>query len=251
MNGAGRQVRLALLLAPVAGFVDVTSYLVLHRLFVAHVTGNTTEIGQRLGGGGLRDAVPVGVAVFSFAVSIALVTIAIELATRRGWRSPTAVALAIEIALLATFMGYGSTLLRRGAVPGYGAGGFYVLLTLGVCSMGLQTAAVTKWGRRTIRTTYMSGMATRLAQDLANLVLPACETEGRSYLRDQLGLTTRRDSASTAPVYLGLWLGFLAGAILGGWAVTQFELWGLGFPIGALVVGLAIDVRRPVYPTSG
>jgi uncharacterized membrane protein YoaK (UPF0700 family) len=144
VTSTGRQARLAILLAGVAGSVDAACYLVLHRTFVAHVTGNTNEIGHAVARGRLAGAAPVAVAVLCFAVSITVATVAIELATRRRWRSPTAVALAFEALLVSALMAYGQSLLRHGTIPGQAPGGFYAPLVLAVSAMGLQAAAVTK-----------------------------------------------------------------------------------------------------------
>jgi uncharacterized membrane protein YoaK (UPF0700 family) len=107
--------------------------------------------------------------------------------------------------------------------------------------MGAQTATVAKWGKQTIRTTYLSGMLTRLAQTTASLALPAAE-RGPSFLRETLGLDDRRRSAVMAGVYSLLWLGFVAGGTLGLWATLRWGLWGLAFPLGGLALALSLEL---------
>ena len=240
-----RQAGLAILLASVAGFVDAAGYIVLHGIFVAHVTGDTNLLGQRLGRGDLPGALPLVAIVGVFLCAVALVTALVELATRRRWRSPTVAALALEAALVAAFMVYGSRLLRNGTIPGHGIGGYYVLLALAGCAMGPQAATVTKWGGRTIRTTYMSGMTTRLAQNAVNALARPGRDGEPSYLRDHLGLESRGASARAAVVYVALWGAFLGGAVLGSWGELRFGLWTLGFPLGGLVLAVLVDLRRP------
>src|SRR5581483_8348500 len=96
--------------------------------------------------------------------------------------------------------------------------GFWVCLALAVCAMGVQTAAVTKLGKRTIRTTYLSGMATRLAQSVV-----------------------RADRAG-ATIYAGLVTVFVAGAAAGAFAFTRLGVPAFGIAAAAVAVGLAIEV---------
>lgn len=233
MRGRPRDAGLAVLLAAVAGFVDAAGYLLLHELFVAHITGNTDRFGQALGRGSLSAAGPIGLAILEWTASIAAATLALEVATRRGLRSPPATALALEAALVAALMSW------------HGAG-FYAREALAVCAMGTQTATVAKWGRQTIRTTYLSGMLTRLAQNAANLLAPPNEAgpneAGRSYLRDTLGLDDRRRSAVLTVLYLLLWVGFAAGGAFGGWATLRWQLSGLGFPLGGICLALVLEL---------
>jgi uncharacterized membrane protein YoaK (UPF0700 family) len=228
VSGRRRTAGLAVLLAAVAGFIDAAGYLLLNGLFVAHITGDTDRFGQALGRGSLSAAAPIGLAVFEWTASIAAVTLALEVATRRGLRSPAAAALTLEAALVAVLMSWH-------------AAGFYAREALAVCAMGTQTATVAKWGRQTIRTTYLSGMLTRLAQNAANVLAPPAAT-ARSYLRDTLGLDDRRRSAVLTAFFLLLWVGFAAGGAFGAWATQRWQLWGLGFPLGGLGLAIALEL---------
>ena len=231
-----RPARLALTLAAVAGFVDAACYLTLHRLFVAHVSGDANLFGQHLGRGDLGGAVPLAVAVGFFAASVTAATVGMELATRRRWPSPLALALVVEAMLLAFLMCYGGPEIREGTIPGHAVGGYYLLLFCAVSAMGVQTAALTKAGQRTVRTTYISGMTTRFAQELANLLLPPPSWECPSYTRDTLGLNSRRCSLRGALLYAGLAVCFMIGAVAAVYAVLRIDLWALTFPVAALVL---------------
>lgn len=231
MTDERRQIALAVWLAAIAGFVDAVGFLVLHRIFVAHMTGNTNQVGQRLGRGDAAGAAPVLVAVASFVVSIAIVTIGLEAASRRHARSPTALALALEAVLLTIFMVYGSYALVNGAIPG-GHGGFYLCIVVVVAAMGAQTACVTSWGKRTVRTTYISGMLTRLGQEAAGLLL---------------GPGPRRAAWASTGAYLSLWLAFVCGGAVGALALGRYDLWSLALPVGALLAAAATDWWKPAY----
>lgn len=221
-------------LAGIAGFVDAVGYIQLHRLFVAHMTGNTDQLGQQLARSDIAAAVPLVVAVATFVISIAFVTGLTDAADEAGLRSPTVAALAVEAALLALFMGYGSYVIERGRVPSQGPA-FYVCLVAAVAAMGSQTAAVTKWGGRTIRTTYLSGMLTRLGQELARLPM------GRH--GEKRGGKGAEPAA--ALVYFALFAGFLGGAVLGTWTLARIELWAVAVPLAAVVAAAGVDWWRP------
>jgi uncharacterized membrane protein YoaK (UPF0700 family) len=229
VSGRPRQAALAVLLAGVAGFVDAVGYLLLHGLFVAHITGDTDKVGQGLARASFATTAPIALAVLEWTLSIAVATLAIELATRRGMRAPVAVALAVEAALIAALMGWRPS-------------GFHAREALAVCAMGVQTATVAKWGRQTIRTTYLSGMLTRLAQAAAHLVARPARNEP-SYLRDTLGLDDRRHSAVMSLLYVSLWLGFVGGAVAGAWTTKHWQLWGLSLPLAGLGVALGLELR--------
>ncbi|HEX6761589.1 MAG TPA: YoaK family protein [Gaiellaceae bacterium] len=244
MTTQRRQVALAVWLASVAGFVDAIGYLVLHQLFVAHMTGNTNQLGQRLGRGELAAAVPVVAAVLAFVASITAFTLVLETAVRGRLRSPAAAAFVLEAGLVVVFMLVGAGALRGGVLPDRGPA-FYVCLVSAIAAMGAQTAAVTKWGARSVRTTYISGMLTRLGQESA-LLIAGCRP-GPSYVHDRLGLGTRREALGGAAAYLSLWLAFVGGGTLGAFALGRVELWSLVAPATALLAAAAFDWWRPVY----
>jgi uncharacterized membrane protein YoaK (UPF0700 family) len=181
-----------LVLAGVAGLVDAAGYLLLGGVFVAHVTGNSSHIGQRLGVGDLHAALPAIAMIGLFVASIAVVTAVID---RTGRRMP---ALALESALLAALA----------ASPA----AFWLQLALAVCAMGAQTAAVTKLGDRTVRTTYLSGMATRLGQGLVR--------------GDPRGIV----------LYTALVVCFVGGATAGAYGFTQLHFAVFAFGAAAVAV---------------
>jgi hypothetical protein len=84
-------------------------------------------------------------------------------------------------------------------------------------------------------------MLTRLAQNTANLLAPQ-PLNGRSYLRDTLGLDDRRQSAVMTVLYALLFVGFAAGGAFGAWATLRWRLWGLGFPLGGLGLAIALEL---------
>jgi len=221
MSGANTtwKQQLAIALAAVAGFVDVVGYLTLHHLFTAHMTGNTSKLGVALGHGDLSAALPLAVVPFLFMAGIAAGTTCVV--AGRRWA-----ALALQAALVAAYMAYGSTVVRHGTVPDHTASGFYALAALATVALGLQTAALTEVHGATVRTSYISGVLTNIAQ--AGVRRIAGRGGGDRPLR-LLGL---------------LCVGYLAGATLGSYTLGHLRLWCLAIPLGVLAAAAMRDAGQ-------
>lgn len=243
------QAAAALLLATTAGCVDAVSYLVLHQTFTANMTGNSTELG--IGGGLTRGSavIPLAAAVVIFLIAIGLGTALIEISVRRELRATAVPALLVEAAVLAAFMALGPAVLDHGTTADHRAG-FYLLLTLGVLGMGIQTASLTRALGKTVRTTFVSGLLAMLSQEVVNAVAPA-PRPGVSYLRDELGLGTAADSRRRPAFHACVWIAFVGGAVWGAFAQRRWSTWGLGFAVGAVLVVAAIDLARPIHSVAG
>jgi len=205
---------LALQLAGVAGFVDVVGYLTLHHLFTAHLTGNASKLGVALGHGKLADAGPLAAVPVLFAFGVAAGTVLADAGL--AWA-----ALAAQFCLVATFMGYGSTVIHHGFGPAETSAPFYGLAALATVALGLQTAALTRIDGATVRTSYVSGMITRLAQGVVR--------------RDRSGIPLLL--LAVIPVV------YVAAATLGAWMLGRTGVWCLGVPLGALAVACVIAAR--------
>lgn len=234
-----------MLLAVAAGCVDAVSFIVLHHIFTANMTGNTTILGIAAGRGDGAAVLPLAVAVVVFVAAIVLATALLEIAARRGLRSSAAPMLALEAALVAAMMVDGRYVIRHNTTPDHFVG-FYTLLTLAIVAMGIQTASLTQALGRTLRTTYVSGLLTTFGQDLLNALWPP--PAGRaSYLRDELGLGSRGESLRRLLLRLAVWTAFLGGAVWGGFGERRWTTWTLAASLGAIAAAAAIDLRRPLY----
>jgi uncharacterized membrane protein YoaK (UPF0700 family) len=239
-----------LLLALAAGSVDAISFIVLHHIFTANMTGNTTKLGIAAGKANGPAALPLAVAVAVFIAAIVLATALIEFAARRGFRATAAPMLMLEAALVAALMLDAPHVLRHNTAPDHTTGGFYTLLTLAILAMGTQTASLTKAFGRTIRTTYVSGLLTTFSQELLNAITPP-PRDRASYLRDELGLGTRTQSLARLTLHLAVWTAFLGGAIWGGYGERRWSTWPLALPLAAILAAGAVDLIRPLHRTAG
>ncbi|HEX7084367.1 MAG TPA: YoaK family protein [Gaiellaceae bacterium] len=226
----------ALLLAGIAGFADAVGFVRLRGLFTAHQSGNSAHLGVELGRGDWTLALPFVAAVGLFVAGVLLGSVCAEAAVRRSVPRVVALLAAIEATLLGAFAAYGST--HRPP--------FYALVALIVVAIGVQAAAVQQVGGATIRTTYVSGVLTRMGQHAANALLPA--PRGRpSFLRGIVGLGDRAGSAAHAAYLLALWCLYAGGAVLGTVLDGRLRLYAMLVPIGVLALIALEDLRRPLY----
>jgi uncharacterized membrane protein YoaK (UPF0700 family) len=206
---------LAVELSAIAGFVDAVGYLTLHHVFTAHMTGNASKLGVALAHGKLLDAAPLALVPVVFVVAVAAGTIAVDY--DRRW-----IAFALQCALVAVYMGYGGTVVHDGVGPAKSAAPFYVLLCLATAALGLQTALVTRVDDATVRTTYISGMLTRLGQTVSRRL------RGRAHDDTPLELLI------VIPIV------YVAGATLGAWTLGSLDIWCLGIPVAGLAAATAV-----------
>jgi uncharacterized membrane protein YoaK (UPF0700 family) len=230
--GSRAAVALAAALAAVAGFVDAVGYLSLRDEFVAHMTGNTSRLGQHLGLGQLGAAAPLAVAVLAFVVSVAVATVLLA----RG-RAAVARVLVLEAGLLAVAMVYGETLDSHGAIPRAGAG-FYVVSAAEVAAMGVQSAVVVSWRSTTLRTTFLTGMLTRLGQSLGAVAAGGRGGDG-GY------------RAGEMPVVVLLWGLFVGSGAAGALLLGRWHLLALALPLAAVLVLAASPLARAAGAGSG
>jgi uncharacterized membrane protein YoaK (UPF0700 family) len=181
------------------------------------MTGNTSKLGVELGHGNLGLALPLAVVPLLFAGGIATGTWLVD--SGRRW-----VAFGLQAVLIAAYMVYGSAVTHRGTVPGHTLTGFYVLAAFATLALGLQTATLTEIRGTTVRTSYISGVLTNLAQGGVRRLT------GRS--RDGLPLL----------LLLGLCIAYLAGATLGSYVLSAFALWCLAIPLAVILTAAAVDV---------
>lgn len=237
------EVGLATLLALVAGFVDAVGYLALGRLFVANMTGNTVvaaaDLAQQEWGTAGHRAFPIPL----FVVGAAAGAAAIEVAHRRRWRSAHAVAFGLEAGLLAAFAVAAQPLVEAGAVRTESAALFYALAALPTLAMGIQSASFRRVGSGSLRTTYVSGVLTALAEET---VFSLFRRAGRA--PETAAYDDRRASTSRVLLLAGAWTVYAVGAGLGAILQQRWALWSLALPIGVLILVAIWDLVQPDTP---
>jgi uncharacterized membrane protein YoaK (UPF0700 family) len=226
----------ALALAFVAGGVDVIGWLALDRLYTSHVTGNTASVGIELSKGHAGAAFTRAVPVIAFGLGALGGGVLAEVLLRRGVRSTVAPGLAITAALLGGFLLWGSHTAHAGVVPLEPWWAFDLQAALLSGAMGVQTATFRRVDGATVRTTYLTGMISTAAEEIADRLVT-----GKSDER----------FARRIAVVLGIWPGFLAGAIAGAFGHARWSVGALLLPLAVLIAVAGIDVVWPVGGPAG
>lgn len=193
-------------LSAVAGFVDATAFMQLGGFFVSFMSGNSTRLGAGLAGAS-SAALLAGGLIAVFVAGVVLGALVPRAAEDEVGNTRVLYVVTALLALSALLAG-----------AGFGA----VAIGLLALAMGAENATFQRDGEVSIGLTYMTGTLVRLGQRLAMALLGTGSPFG------------------WAP-YLTLWLGMLAGAVLGALCYGAFGLgaiWIAATATGALAVAL-------------
>ncbi|MGH8889698.1 MAG: YoaK family protein [Acidothermaceae bacterium] len=234
---------LAVVLALIGGFVDGAGYLLLQHVFVAHQSGNTAASAVALTQGDWSLVVRRGTPIALFVLGVGLAAAGLEFAGRRHVRSLTALTLGVETALLVAFVVAGACCFSRTQLRTASNGPFVALLALLVLAMGVQTATLRKIGNRTVRTTYVTGMLTHLAEEVVGYVVERHDAHQES-------ARSLADRRRRIRVLLLIWSTYALGAVVGGFVETAWSIYAFVLPAAVLVAAAAVDLRWPWHAPS-
>src|ERR1700689_192896 len=224
-------------LSIVAGYVDTCTFLGLFGVFVAQLTGSLVLAGTEF----LRSelgALAKLLAIPSFFLAGMAVTVLVH-SMRERPRAALAWSLSVECILL---IGLSASCLAGMPFRSLDAPEAIVALLFGMAAMGAQSALVYLLMRGVASTNVMTTNTTRLAIGAAELLLGwigrnKADPSGTS---SAVYTQARREIAALFPI----WIGFLAGIVLGAVAYTT-----LGLPCVMLAVppigSLALWYARP------
>jgi uncharacterized membrane protein YoaK (UPF0700 family) len=228
------------LVALIGGAVDGIGFVVLVKLFTAHMSGNTIASGVHFGQGDWADALHRFFPIPVFVAGVLSGALLSEFLYRRKLRSVHAVIFGLEALLLVVFLAGASAAATAGVVPREPAWRYYLLAALPALAMGVQNAAVRRTGAVRVRTTYITGMLTNAAEEAAEYLFAlGSAARGRE--------AARWPSAGRLLLYLGIWLAYFGGAVGGVWVQTRIGLLALWPPIAGLVVLILWDLAWPLW----
>jgi uncharacterized membrane protein YoaK (UPF0700 family) len=224
------------LLSVVAGYVDSCTYLGLFGVFVAQLTGSLVLGGAEFvqDGSGAPERLLAIPSFFFAGVAVSLLVHAM----RERPRTALAWGLVVESVLL---IGLFVSCLAGMPFRGLDAPAAIVALLFGMAAMGAQSALVRLMMRGVASTNVMTTNSTLLAISAAKILLGwidrrranPSEVSKADYVR------ARRDIAALLPI----WLGFLAGTVLGAVAYITVGLSCVALavlPIGGLALWYAL-----------
>jgi uncharacterized membrane protein YoaK (UPF0700 family) len=235
---------IALLLTFAAGFVDVVGLLAVYKIFTAHMTGTTVRIGEQLVRGNWSAAAVAALVVAGFIAGSIAGRVLIEVGSRAAIRRIASLTLALETALLLCVACWGYHAVEAETVH-TGLAITCALLSMLALAMGLQTATLTHVGPLTIHTTFVTGMINKLAELISSWLFLSYDID-RGSARILRPRKERSTIAREAFFIFGIWLCYLAGAILGTWLGLHWGARALFLPCAILLSAIAIDQFRPL-----
>lgn len=236
----------AVLLAWTAGGIDAVGFLLLYHLFTAHMSGNSAAAAAYAGRGEWPEALRRAFPIPLFVAGVFFGAVLVDSRTKRRVRSPFCAAFGLEALLLISFWHFGGA-VSQGAKLRNGSLVFYSLVALPALAMGLQNATLRRVGDTGVRTTYITGMLTSFAENCAACVLWLCaRTRGRGLRRFWLALRVlpRAHDARHLGLYIGIWLGYICGAIPAARLELSFRWNALLLPICGLAVAIMWELTR-------
>jgi len=144
------------LLAAVAGSIDVISYFQFHT-FTANMTGNTILLGLSIGEGKLASSMHSMTALLAF-IGGAFIGAAIVEKRDRGWSSNITRSIAVESIIIAAF-----SALSFYHAPSVSNFILYISIILSAAAMGMQSAAIRHLKIPGVVTTFITGTVTSIA----------------------------------------------------------------------------------------
>lgn len=245
---APHKLRLELLagqLAWIAGFVDGAGYLLLQKVFVAHQSGNTVATFVGFAQGNWSLSLRRGLPIALFIIGIALAAAVLEVGGRLRVSHLTSWTLGVEAVLLVGCMATAGTVFHQAVGKSGPIGEYIPLLAMLVLAMGMQTATLRKIGRRTVRTTYVTGMLTHFAEDGVRYYF-----DRRDARRDPKAREALRERRHSLVILAAIWCAYAMGGVVGGLAEISWTAYALALPAAILVVIVLIDQRWPLHAPS-
>ncbi len=228
-----------ILLAWIAGFVDALGYLALSKVFTAHMSGNTAAIGAHLGQSNWREAIVRGFAIPAFISGVAAGVVSDKLAVRIASPARLAPAFILESLLLLVFSLLDPNPAKT--TPSPGVSRFFVLLWLLAMAMGVQNATLRRAHGVRVRTTYVSGMLTNMAEALTLYVMERCARVASRAQRRQ------HQYGARALIFASIFVSVLIGAICGGLGEAHWGPTTLLAPLAGLSALIAQDFLAPFH----
>lgn len=236
---------ITLLLTFIAAVVDIVAYITIYHSFVAHMTGTTVHLGNRLATGDWAQAAKAGTTVASFVAGSVGGRSIIEMGARGRDRSIATVTLLIEAALIVGAIWLQPVLLGHGE---HRLWNVLILLVLLAGAMGLQTATLTRIGPLTIHTTFVTGMLNKLAQTLSQWFFWIHDSRKQNVgFAGILRQSGQNRAFRQSRFMLTIWFTYMFGSVAGTW---MNSLWGVRTLYLAVLALVAAAVTDQVQPLS-
>lgn len=236
----------AVILAFTAGFVDAVGYIVLFKIFTAYTSGNTVAMCVLFSRYDPTELFRRALPILMFILGTGVGAFLNQALPRLGLRSTFSILYGLEILLLTSFIFIDQPVLGTGEKIIEFDGRYYAALALLPVAMGLQNSTVRRIGGGTVHTTYITGLLTSLMHEIVN-----CLFNRYDAWRDRVQSTSIAPSSLYRIALMsGVYLGFPAGALTGGFAERAWALASLLIPVCCLSGLILFDLRYEPFETT-
>ncbi|HVO63886.1 MAG TPA: YoaK family protein [Terriglobales bacterium] len=237
----------ALWLTFAAGIIDIIGYITVYHTFMAHMTGNTVHLGNKLALGDWSESAKAGCTILSFILGSVVGRAVIEAGARAHRRTVASFTLFTEALLVLGFAWLGRSVLHPGQSQGSPLSCVCGLLALLAAAMGLQTATLTRIGPLTVHTTFVTGMLNKFAQAISEWLFwvhDRWREEGS--LRSVWHASRQHAALRNANFVFSIWLMYMTGAVAGTWMNSRWSLRAMYIPVAILLLSIVVDQFRPL-----
>jgi len=233
----------ALLLTFTAGIVDIVGYITVYHYFVAHMTGTTVHLGNKLVRSEWGDVAKSGIIILSFVAGSVVGRAIIEAGARAGRRKVASITLLAEAFLVLSFVVIRHTALGQAPPQEFRLATTCALLGVLAAAMGLQTATLTRIGPLTIHTTFVTGMLNKFAQSVSQWIFWLHDHWAKRF---SIAAATRPVGFRNALFMAAIWISYLVGSIAGTIMNSRWSVAALYVPVFILVFSAGIDHIQPL-----
>jgi uncharacterized membrane protein YoaK (UPF0700 family) len=236
--GVAATATVAIVLAAVAGFVDIVGWLALAHVYSANMTGNTLHLAQGITQGHVVEALARAWPILCFVVGLFASEVIYAVMQQRGSPSSASITLGLE-ALFIAMVVIVLPLPPDSELATTAGARYFVPVGLMAGAMGLQNASLVRVGASSVYTTHVTGNLTRLAREAAHWLVSLMPPFNRA---NDAG----KRSARRALLMASVWSSYLCGGLLGIWGRAALGLRALVFPLVVIVALVALDRVRPL-----
>lgn len=237
-----------MLLTWVGGFIDVFGYEYLYGVYVAHMSGNTAEMGRHFVASHLLGFERDGFTIAIFVGGLILGAIIFEAERRGALPLPCPGTLLLESATIGIFLWKMPKDPIRSAFPHQPAIDFYLLVAMLTVAMGLQNVTIRKVGGITVYTTFVTGTLVKFAETAAGWLFWVHDRTRNRFSRrigPALRVSLRRAEPRRMALTAGLWISYAVGAGCSAYAHHVFSAFALIFPLAVLI---ALTAYAAIWP---
>ncbi len=220
------------LLASVAGSIDVMSYFQFHT-FTANMTGNTILLGLSIGEGKLESSMHSVTALLGFISGIFMGAFIVE-KKEGGWSSHVTLSIAIESIIIAVFSAL--SFYHAGSISSFL---LYISIILSAVAMGMQSATIRHLKIPGIVTTFITGTITSIGMS----AVKGSRSGFKKNEKDNLEVPFAKNLEQRIELQIMVFFAYGVTAVFTGW----IEYHGAAFlpvlPLLLIVCVLAIAMR--------